>query len=39
MATVSESALEDIKSRIDLGDLISSYGIAVRHSGSSLMAC
>lgn len=39
MATVGESTLEDIKSRIDLGDLISSYGIAVRHSGSSLMAC
>jgi DNA primase len=39
MATVSDSTLEDIKSRIDLADLISSYGIAVRHSGSSVMAC
>lgn len=39
MATVSDSTLEDIKSRIDLADLISSYGISVRHSGSSVMAC
>ena len=39
MATVSDSVLEEIKARIDLADLISSYGIAVKHAGSSQKAC
>ena len=36
---ITDSAIEEIKSRRDLGDVISSYGIQVRHSGSSLKAC
>jgi len=36
---ITDAVIEDIKSRIDLGDLIASYGVAVRHSGSSLKAC
>ena len=36
---ITESTVEEIKSRIDLADLISSYGIAVKHAGSSLKAC
>lgn len=39
MATVTDSVLEDIKTRIDLADLISSYGITVKHAGASLKAC
>lgn len=39
MAGVTDSVLEDIKSRIDLADLISSYGIAVKHAGASIKAC
>ncbi len=37
--TIPDSTLEEIKARIDLGDLVSSYGIQVRHAGSSLVAC
>lgn len=37
--SITESTVEEIKSRIDLADLISSYGIAVKHAGSSLKAC
>ena len=36
---ISQSAIEEIKARIDLADLISSYGIKTRRSGSSYMAC
>ena len=36
---ITEAVVDDIKSRIDLGDLISSYGVAVKHAGSSLVAC
>ena len=39
MSTVPESTIEEIKARIDLEDLISSYGIQMRRSGSSAMAC
>lgn len=40
MATgIPESTVEEIKTRIDLADLISSYGIQVKHSGSSILAC
>ncbi|MBQ4471239.1 MAG: DNA primase [Kiritimatiellae bacterium] len=39
MAGITDSVLEDIKSRIDLAELISSYGIAVKHVGSSIKAC
>ena len=39
MATVADSVLEDIKARIDLADLISSYGISVKHAGASQVAC
>jgi len=36
---ITESVLEEIKARTDLADLIASYGIALRRSGSSTMAC
>ena len=36
---ITDSVLEEIKARVDLADLISSYGIQVRHAGSSLKAC
>ena len=36
---ITDAVIEDIKSRIDLGDLIASYGVIVRHAGSSLKAC
>ena len=39
MAAVTDSVLEDIKARIDLADLIASYGISVKHAGASLKAC
>lgn len=39
MGGITDSTLDEIKSRIDLGDLIASYGIALRHSGSRLVAC
>jgi len=39
MAGVSDAVLEEIKARTDLAELVSSYGIAVRHTGSSAKAC
>ena len=36
---ITESVIEDIKSRIDLAELISSYGIQVKHAGGSAKAC
>ena len=36
---ITESTVEEIKARIDLVDLISSYGIQVRTAGSSKKAC
>ena len=36
---ITESVIEDIKSRIDLAELISSYGIQVKHAGASAKAC
>ena len=38
-AVFSESVVEEIKARIDLADLIASYGIQVRQAGSSAKAC
>ena len=37
--SISDSVIEEIKARIDLADLVSSYGIQVRHSGGSAKAC
>lgn len=39
MAGITESVIEEIKARVDLADLISSYGIAVKHAGGSVKAC
>ena len=39
MATIPDTTIEEIKSRIDLGDLVASYGIQVRHAGSRMLAC
>ena len=36
---ITESVLEEIKARIDLADLVASYGIQVRHAGGSVKAC
>ncbi len=36
---LAEATIEEIKARTNLAELISSYGIAVRHAGSSLKAC
>ncbi len=36
---IPDSTIEEIKTRTDLGELISSYGVQVRHAGSSLKAC
>ncbi len=36
---ITEATIEEIKSRMDIAELISSYGIAVQHAGSSLKAC
>lgn len=36
---ITEATVEEIKSRIDIVDLISSYGIQVRTAGSSKKAC
>ena len=38
-AGFSERVLDEIKSRIDLADLIASYGVSVRTAGSSKKAC
>ena len=37
--SIPDSTIEEIKSRIDLVDLISSYGVQVRRAGSSYKAC
>ncbi len=37
--SIPESTIEEIKVRTDLADLISSYGVQVRHAGTSLKAC
>ena len=40
MATgITESVIEEIKARIDLANLVSSYGIQVKHAGGSAKAC
>ncbi|MBO7482705.1 MAG: DNA primase [Kiritimatiellae bacterium] len=40
MATgIPESAIEEIKARTDIADLISSYGVVVKRAGSSMKAC
>ena len=36
---ITEAVVEDIKSRIDLVELISSYGIQVKHAGATAKAC
>lgn len=36
---ITESVLEEIKARVDLVDLISSYGIQVRHAGGAAKCC
>ena len=36
---ITENVLEEIKARTDLADLIASYGISLRRSGSSTTAC
>jgi len=36
---ITDAVLDEIKQRIDLGDLIASYGVDVRHSGTALKAC
>lgn len=36
---ITEAVLDEIKSRVDLADLVSSYGIEVRTAGSSKKAC
>ena len=38
-AGLTESVIEEIKARTDLAELIASYGVQVRHAGSSLKAC
>ncbi len=36
---ITESVIEEIKARVDLVDLVSSYGIQVRHAGGSAKCC
>jgi DNA primase len=36
---ITESVLEEIKARVDLADLVASYGIQVKHAGGSAKAC
>ena len=36
---ITESTIEEIKARIDLADLVASYGIAVKTAGASKKAC
>ncbi|MBO7683275.1 MAG: DNA primase, partial [Kiritimatiellae bacterium] len=38
-AGIPDSTIEEIKARIDLADLIASYGVQVRSAGSSKKAC
>ena len=39
MAGFTRAQLEEIKARIDLGELVASYGYHVRRAGSSLKCC
>lgn len=39
MERINESVIEEIRSRIDLAELVSSYGIPLKQSGSSVTAC
>ena len=40
MATgITEAVIEEIKSRVELSELVSSYGVSVKRAGSSLKAC
>ena len=36
---ITEATVEEIKARIDLADLIASYGIQVKTAGASKKAC
>lgn len=36
---IPEATLEEIKARVDLADLVASYGVQVKHAGSTLKAC
>jgi len=36
---ITESVIEEIKARVDLADLVASYGIQVKHAGGSAKAC
>ncbi len=36
---IADSVLEEVKARTNIADLISSYGVQVRHAGASLKAC
>lgn len=38
-AGFTESVIEEIKARVDIADLISSYGVQIKRAGSSLKAC
>ena len=39
MERISEKVVEEIRSRTDLAELVSSYGIPLKQSGSSIKAC
>lgn len=39
MERISESVIEEVRSRTDLAELVSSYGIPLKQSGSSIKAC
>ena len=36
---ITEATIEEIKARVDLADLIASYGVQVKSAGSSKKAC
>ena len=36
---ISEDQKEEIRSKVDIGDLISSYGFQLKQSGSDLWCC
>ena len=36
---ITDSAIEEIKARTDIADLISSYGVVVKRAGATLKAC
>lgn len=39
MASIPQTVIEEIKSRIDIADLISSYGVPLRRAGADYKAC